>query len=237
MFNNLSEFYRSKEWEEFRQVVIAERVREDGFIYDEVTEKPIVKAYDIILHHKTELTEENVFDYNISLNPENIMIVSHKTHNIIHNKLNSSCRKVYLIHGAPFSGKKKFVDNNKEAGDLIVDIDSIWECISGCERYIKPNRLKGVVFKVRDTLIDSVKYRVGKWKTAYIITSNPSLIERERLCRELGAIPIHIDTCKKECLSNLEAVDNKDIKEEWEKYIDEYFERFSLYGVHAQIPE
>ena len=52
MFNNLYEFYRSKEWESFRKVVIAERVKEDGFVYDEVTGKPIVKAYDIILHHK-----------------------------------------------------------------------------------------------------------------------------------------------------------------------------------------
>ena len=85
MFNNLSEFYRSEEWRTFRQVVINDRMTEDGFILDEETGKPIVKRYDIILHHKEELTEENVFDYNISLNPNNIMIVSHKTHNIIHN--------------------------------------------------------------------------------------------------------------------------------------------------------
>jgi hypothetical protein len=162
MFRNIFEFYRSKEWENFRKVVIAERVREDGFVYDEYTNKPIVKAYDIILHHKIELTEENVHDYSISLNPENIMIVSHKSHNLIHNKLNSSCRKVFLIYGAPFAGKETFVKENMNEGDLIVDIDSIWECVSGCKRHTKPNRLKAVVFKTRDILLDSVKYRVGK---------------------------------------------------------------------------
>ena len=163
MFNNLYEFYRSKEWENFRKVVIAERVKEDGFVYDEVTGKPIVKAYDIILHHKIELTEENIFDFSISLNPDNIMIVSHKTHNLIHNKLGYGMREVFLIYGAPLSGKSSFVNENKLEGDLVIDMDSLWEAVSGCNRYVKPNRLKSVVFRLRDDLIDMVKYRFGKW--------------------------------------------------------------------------
>lgn len=49
MFNNLFEFYRSDEWKNFREVVISERTKDDGFIYDEMTGKPITKAYDLIL--------------------------------------------------------------------------------------------------------------------------------------------------------------------------------------------
>ena len=226
MFNNLFEFYRSKEWADFRKVVIAERVREDGFIYDEYTDKPIVKAYDIILHHKIELTEENVHDYTISLNPENIMIVSHKSHNLIHNKLNSSCRKVYLVYGAPFAGKKKFVQNSKEDGDLIVDIDSIWECISGCERHIKPNRLKAVVFKVRDSLLESVKYRVGKWRNAYVIGTYVNEAERERILKELGAEEIFIESTPTECKERLHSLklQNENVLE---TFIDEWFEQYT----------
>ena len=44
MFKGLADFYSSKEWVDFRKVVIAERMRDDGFVYDEVTGKPIVKA-------------------------------------------------------------------------------------------------------------------------------------------------------------------------------------------------
>lgn len=227
MFNNLSEFYRSKEWEEFRQVVIAERVREDGFIYDEVTEKPIVKAYDIILHHKTELTEENVFDYNISLNPENIMIVSHKTHNIIHNKLGYSMREVFLVYGAPCSGKHTWVRDNMNEGDLIVDIDNIWMCVSGLNRFQKPNRLKSIVFKQRDSLIDSVKYRFGKWNNAYILGGYALQSERERLCRDLGAREVFIDTDKAECIRRAEMLDEIEDKEEFKRYIEEWFDRFN----------
>lgn len=230
MFNNLFEFYRSKEWADFRKIVIAERIREDGFIYDEYTNKPIVKAYDIILHHKEELTEENVFDYNVSLNPDNIMIVSHKSHNLIHNKLNSSYRKVYLVYGAPLSGKTSWVKDNMVEGDLVVDMDSIWQCVSGLERYIKPRRLNAVVFKMRDTLLDSVKYRLGKWQTAYIIGGYPLTAERERLCREMGAEEVLIDTPKEECLRRLEADEVRGRLEEYKGFIEEWFERYEGKG-------
>ena len=227
MFNNLWEFYRSTEWADFRKVVIAERIKDDGFIYDEVTDKPIVKAYDIVLHHKIELTEENVHDYTISLNPENIMVVSHRTHNIIHNKLGYSVRKIYLVYGAPLSGKTTWVEQNKNEGDLIIDIDDIWQCVSGCERYKKPNRLKSVVFKVRDTLLDTVKYRFGKWCNAYIIGGYPLQSERERLCRELGAEEIFIQASKAECLARLEADAERSGIDEYKSFIDRWFELYT----------
>lgn len=225
MFRNLFEFYRSKEWEDFRKVVIAERIRDDGFIYDEYTNKPIVKAYDIILHHKIELTEENVHDYNVSLNPENIMIVSHKSHNIIHNKFNDSYRKVYLVYGAPFSGIKEFVKENKHEGDLVVDIDLIWKCVSDCEMYIKPKRLNAVVFKIRDQLLDAVRYRLGKWKTAYVCGTYPLTAERERLAKELGAEEIFIESTAEECFERMKALDLAD-QEEQIKYINDWFEKY-----------
>ena len=227
MFNNLFEFYRSKEWQDFREIVIAERVQDDGNVYDEVTGKPILKAYDLILHHKIELTEENVHDFNISLNPDNIMIVSHRTHNYIHDKFGYSHRQVYLVYGAPLSGKSKWIRENMCEGDLVVNIDDIWECVSGLKRYNKPNRLKAVVFKVRDTLIESVKYRQGKWNNAFICGGYSLQSERERLCKELGAREVFIDVPQSECYARLELCDCIEDKDEFKKYIDEWFERFT----------
>ena len=230
MFNNLFEFYRSTEWASFRQMIIAERTRDDGFIYDEVTGKPILKAYDLILHHKEELTEENVKDFNISLNPNNIMVVSFKTHNILHNKLGMSRREVYLVYGSPLSGKSTWVKENASEGDLIIDIDNIWEAISGQPRYIKPNRLKAVTFKVRDTLLDAVRFRLGKWTSAYIVGGYPLASERERLSKELGAKEIYIDTSKAECLERLKADELRDTTA-WTQYINEWFQTFEACGV------
>lgn len=233
---DLSTFYQSNEWRSFREVVINERTKEDGYVYDEVTGKPIIQAYDIILHHKIELTQENVNDHTISLNPDNIMIVTHKTHNRIHDKLGYATRQVFLVYGSPLSGKQTWVKDNASEGDLIIDMDSIWQCVSGCKRYVKPNRLKAIVFKTRDMLIESVKYRYGKWNAAYIIATMPMSIERERLSKQLGARLIHIDTDKETCLERLRMC-NDGRGEEYEQYINDYFEKYELYGVPSQVPK
>lgn len=219
----LYSFYRSEEWQKFREIIIAERTQTDGFIYDEITGKPILHRYDLILHHKTELTEENVNDYNISLNPDNIQVVSHRTHNEIHDRFGYSQRQVYLVYGAPLSGKTTWVSANKMPGDLIVDMDSIWQCISGMPRYIKPNRLKSIAFKMRDALIDSIKYRQGKWSNAYLIGGYAMQAERERISKELQAREIFIDATEEECLQRLQDAKDGRQTDEWERYIREWF--------------
>ena len=221
----LSTFYRTKEWRKLLDVIKNDRVNEDGQIICEHCGKPIVKAYDIIGHHKKELTEENVNDAEVSLNPDNVALVHHRCHNYIHGKLGYSMRQVYLVYGSPLSGKTSWVNENASEGDLIIDMDSIWQCVSGCKRYVKPPRLKSIVFKVRDMLIESVKYRYGKWSNAYIIGGYPFAAERERLIKDVGAREIFIDVPKEECLRRLHADPDRNC-EEYERYIEEWFERF-----------
>ena len=111
-------------------------------------------------------------------------------------------------------------------GDLVVDIDSIWQCVSGCDRYVKPLRLRQNVFLVRDLLIDSIRLREGKWANAYVIGGYPLVSERERLIKVLGARAIFIDTPKAECLERLHKSDDGRNVEEWEKFISDWWEKF-----------
>ena len=226
MFNNCYEFYHSDKWRTLVQTIRIDRVDDAGQIICEYCGKPIVKSYDCIGHHKIELTEENVNDYSISLNPENIELVHHRCHNYIHDKFGHSMRQVYLVYGAPLSGKTTYVHDNMSEGDLIIDMDNIWQCVSGCDRYIKPNRLRSVVFRLRDDLLDMVKYRFGKWSNAYVLGGYPLSGERERLLKDLSAREIFIDTSKDECLARLAADEQRD-HDEWIRYIDEWFERYS----------
>ena len=50
-------------------------------------------------------------------------------------------------------GKSTWVNNIATNDDLIVDIDKIWECISFCDKYNKPNKLQQNVFEIRNNLI------------------------------------------------------------------------------------
>lgn len=222
----LATFYRSKQWEKLLRTLRMERLTEDGQIICEYCGKPIVRAYDLIGHHKQELTEETVNDASVSLNPDNIAFVHHRCHNYIHNKLGYAVREVFLVYGAPLSGKTTWVKNNMSEGDLVIDIDSIWQCVSGCDRYVKPNRLRSIVFRVRDSLLEAVRYRAGKWNNCYIIGGYPLSSERERLCKELGAREVFIEAAREDCIARLDSRENVD-KSEWMKFIDEWFEKAS----------
>ena len=223
----LDSFYSSKDWRSFREIVIHERTRPDGFIYDEVTGKPILHRYDVILHHVIPLTNENVNDATVALNPANIQIVSHRTHNFIHDKLGYKRKEIYLVYGPPLAGKNTYVEGVLSPGDLIVDIDRIWQCVSGQPAYVKPPRLNAVVFAVRDCLYDAVRMRTGKWNNAYIVGGFPLVSERERLCQMYGAREVYVEASREESLRRLhENGDGRDL-EAWEKYIDEWWRRYT----------
>ena len=222
---SLYNFYRSKEWCLLLVHLKHERVNSHGQIICEYCHKPITRAYDCIGHHVIHLTEDNYTDADISLNPANIQLVHHKCHNIIHDKLSYSKREVYLVYGAPLSGKTSYVSESALPGDLIVDLDSIWECLSGQPRYIKPKRLNTNVFAVRDLLIDQIRTRTGKWLNAYVIGGYPIQAERERLINSLGAreilIECDINTCRERLLSS-----DRD-QSQWETYIVDWFNKYN----------
>jgi hypothetical protein len=224
----LANFYTSKDWVNLMQVIRLERVNSEGLLICEHCGKPIIAKYDCIGHHIIELNNQNYLDANIALNPENIMLVHHRCHNKIHDRLGLSYTKqIYLVYGSPLSGKSTFVKDSMSEGDLIIDVDSIWECVSGCSRYTKPNRLKQNVFAVRDALLDMVKVRRGNWLNAYIIGGYPLISERERLIKSMSARPIFIDTSKEECIRRLQECNDGRNIDEWEKFIFDWWEKYS----------
>lgn len=216
----LDSFYRSNEWENLIAGLKIERVNEEGQIICEHCGKPITKKYDCIAHHEIELTEDNVNDYSISLNPDNIKLVHFKCHNKIHQRWDGFRQYVYLVYGSPCAGKTTWVQEVAYDDDLILDIDSIWESICYSDRYHKPNRLKANVFGIRDCIIDQIRMRKGMWRNAYVIGSYPLASDRNRLINLLRAKPIFIDTSKEECLSRAET-------SEWTEFIENWFDSYT----------
>lgn len=230
------QFYKSKKWEAFRKVVISDRTDADGYVHCAICNKPILKPYDLIVHHKKELSDDNVNDAMIALNPDNVECVHFKCHNQIHerfgfNKTSAAVnvkKHVYIVYGSPCSGKTTWVQNNATADDLIVDLDSIWQMISINDRYQKPAALKSVVFEMRDKLYDIIKYRSGKWHNAYIITGGALLGDRQRLKVRVSADDmIFIDTSERECLNRVMVRDiPDDQKVVWMDYVKNWFESY-----------
>ena len=228
-FTSLSQFYTSDEWRGLRASLLVERVNpKDGILYDEHNGKPLLNSYDIVAHHKIPLTMQNVNDYSISLNPKNIMLVSHRSHNEIHARYGfATLKKVYYVYGAPCSGKSTFVHESKGNSDLVLDIDLIWQAVTGGALYEKPDALKAAVFALRDTLLDIVKTRMGKWQQAWVIEGGANKADRERRISALGAEDIFIQCDKETCLQRLASDNTRElVREQWRGYIDDWFNRY-----------
>ncbi len=107
------------------------------------------------------------------------------------------------------------------AGDIVLDIDAIWQCIAGTG---KPNRCRFNVFKMRDCLYDQIKTRYGQWCDAYVIGTYANKYERERMANELGAELIACESTREACIQK--AMQAGDTTEWVTKWWDEY-ERWS----------
>lgn len=242
-YDTTAAFYNSKEWGHCKQQVMLDRKRDDDSIVCADCGRVLVKTFNpnannnkhaMVFHHEIELTNENCNDASISLNPALITILCWSDHNKRHNRFNGTAvkveRKVYIITGASCSGKSTFVRERMQEGDIVLDIDDLWQTISGQPRYIKPSALKPIVFNMRLALKEQIAKGAGSWRNAYIIESLPLATDRKREAERYKAHNVEIITMeasREECLNRLYLMPNgRDIKA-YENYINEYFDEYT----------
>jgi predicted kinase len=214
-------FYCSKPWRDlsYRLKIEAKgRCSRCGEVIEDFSQ--------LIGHHKIELTEDNVDDPNISLNPIHIEIICFNCHNKEHRRFGNK-QHVYIVYGSPLSGKSTLVRELMQHGDIVLDMDALWQAVTFQPEYIKPKNVRFNVFKIRDDILDQIKTRYGQWYDAYIIGGYPDKYERERLAQSLGAEFIYCESTKEECIKRLEQ-SNK--PKQWLEYINDWWEKYSPPG-------
>jgi hypothetical protein len=228
----IKKLYNSSEWIAFRMLIITERAKRDGGPTCEHCGKRVAHSRELTVHHKIELTPDNVEDAMISLNPDNVLVVhNHPCHDIIHKRFgfqNTYAHNVYLVYGPPLSGKNTFVRDNMQYGDIVVDMDKLYHAITLLPEYEKPDQLFPLIRGVHNLLIDNIKTRYGKWENAWVIGGYPNKYKREKVITDLGAEPVFCDVPKDECLWRLaQDNDRKDRRNEWAEYIERWFESYT----------
>ena len=233
----LKKFYNSTEWAVFREQRILDFAEEHNGVFCEICGKHLVEKGDIIIHHTPiELSEENFRDVLISLNPDNTKIVCKLCHNKEHgrwcgwqNTHQYKQRSVFIVYGAPCSGKTHYVKENMQSGDIVVDIDRLYQAMTLNELYDKPDGIKSNVFSVKNHLIEDIRLRKGNFTNAWIIGGYPEKFTREKLADELGAELVFIFSEQCECYYRLSVADDyrSAHQTEWRSYIDKWFDNYT----------
>jgi uncharacterized protein len=129
-------------------------------------------------------------------------------------------RNIKIVTGSPCSGKNTYIKKNKRKGDIVWDFDKIHSALTGENSHIHLKNVRKYVFAMRSKFYEEVKNE--KELRVWIINSSPYKEVRNKLAEELNAEVIYIKRSKKECLK----VANNERPEEWQSYINNYFERF-----------
>lgn len=111
---------------------------------------------------------------------------------------------VFVISGAPGSGKSTYVESQKQKGDLVVDLDMIAAALQG-ERTAHPDYtpVMDAVMAAREAVYRVVESRQGQWNRAYIITSSPNKAQVNELAKRLDGQIVRMQATQNECISRI----------------------------------
>lgn len=212
-------FYKSKEWLMTRETVL----KRDNYLCVKCG-RPAEEV-----HHIIHLTPKNINDVAITMNPDNLASLCRdchfKTHEedwqerceqgkarVRHNRITEEngtyfdeygmlqCRQVYIVYGSPRSGKSTYVNEHKQFGDVVIDVDLIIFALQGNQERHKDNNLKYLAVDIRDFLFKQLEEKNKNFdcKNVWIIGGFPKKKEREELAERLKAKLIYIPSTQTE---------------------------------------
>lgn len=235
-------FYRTKEWLKCRDYVFK---RDNGLCVC-CLEKGIEKIGEEV-HHIIWLRPSNIDNPSVSTNPDNCITLCKDCHISIHKKSTTKSRlsnrktssvtngvffdeqgniqqqKIYIVCGAPGSGKTTYVRQHFSKGDMIVDLDYIKQAITMCDRTDAPDELLEVSEAIRELLYKYIEDRRVSAKTIWVVSSLPTRQQRQSLIDRLNGELIHIEATVQECIEHISFDNERKDKQKQIDIIDKYF--------------
>lgn len=77
---------------------------------------------------------------------------------------------VYIVYGSPCSGKSTYIKEHMKNGDIVCDVDLIYEAIGNHNAHDADLHVHEVALKLKSAFMDIIRNREGGWSNAYVVS-------------------------------------------------------------------
>lgn len=133
-------------------------------------------------------------------------------------------KNVFVVTGAPGSGKSYLVNKEATVYDIVFDYDKIAEAMNpAAGMHGNHTYMMSVLLAIRETVIRCFAARTGDWHNAYFITASPDRQLIEELIRKMRAIERHVDATMEECIERIKNDNTRSLKARDIDLVRDYF--------------
>lgn len=121
-----------------------------------------------------------------------------------HPFLNREDHPATVVCGPPGAGKSSYVAAHRQYGDLVLDLDTILQALSGEPIYDAPAELLPFAWHARDAVLERLR-RSHRLRHAWIIMGGAKRADRQSVIWNLNARLVMLDLSAAECLARIRA--------------------------------
>lgn len=133
---------------------------------------------------------------------------------------------VCMVCGPPGSGKSTYVNEHRLPHDLVVDVDAIYQALTGRAYYEKPPGMLPYVLAARDAVLNKL-CKPGTIKRAWVIMGAPKRSEREAWQRKLNADLVMLTPSIDVCVSRIDMSEQrKGLGAQWRPIVERWWRQY-----------
>lgn len=209
----------------------------------------------VVCHHRIWLNSENVHDPQVALSFDNLEALCAKCHSKEHagksyyrRNINKNGTRfdsdgnlvkdtiVFIVCGAPGSGKSTYVREHKHEGDLVFDLDMICSALIGEPEtyYFDHMPILDLAMRFREETLEHIEKRFGYWGKAWFITSDPDRSYWQYLAKRLNGEIIEMNVTEEECYRRIDADDRRKNKRSFKEAVKRWYS-FSVVSCENEV--